>query len=113
MAKKIAIKPNTKVGSENRKSGAERRRIKREARKLLERGEMLGDVFIDMMKIHSPDGAYGLGSCAVALARALAALRSVAERMGVEIESLYQGHLRAYENLYQKVTEEELRNREK
>lgn len=113
MTRKINSKSNAKVGSENRKKSSNQegqKTISRESRELLRRGEALGGVFIELMTFCT-QGAMGLGVCAVAMARALAALRSVAKSEGVEIESLFQGELKAYEELYYKLAEEELRNK--
>ena len=84
--------------------------MSREAREILERGETLGGVFIEMMML-SQNGLPGIGMCAVAMARALAALKSVARSAEVDIDGLYEMNLKMYEKMYDRITEEELRNR--
>ena len=103
-------KSNQKVGGENKKQGKYTKQARREAREILERGETLGGVFIEMMML-SQNGVPGIGMCAVAMARALAALKSVARSAEVDLDGLYEANLKMYEDLYAKVAEEELRNR--
>lgn len=104
-------KSNQKVGGENKKQGKyNKQQARREACEMLRRGETLGGVFIEMMML-SHDGPLGLGMCAVAVARALAALKSVARSAEVDIDDLYEANLRMYEEMYERITEEEMRNR--
>ncbi len=104
-------KSNQKVGKESGKQGKYNKKpMSREAREILERGETLGGVFIEMMML-SQNGLPGIGMCAVAMARALAALKSVARSAEVDIDGLYEMNLKMYEKMYDRITEEELRNR--
>jgi len=104
------MKSNANVGGENGKKGKYSKQVRREARDILERGETLGGVFIEMMML-AQNGLPGIGMCAIALARALAALKSVARSAEMDIDGLYKTNLRIYEEMYERVTEEELRNR--
>lgn len=111
MTKVSFKKSNQKVGKESGKQGKYNKKpMSREARDILERGETLGGVFIEMMML-SQNGLPGIGMCAIALARALAALKSVARSAEMDIDGLYKTNLRIYEEMYERVTEEELRNR--
>ena len=111
MAKFTSMKSNQKVGKESGKQGKYNKKpMSREAREILERGETLGGVFIEMMML-SQNGLPGIGMCAVAMARALAALKSVARSAEVDIDGLYEMNLKMYEKMYDRITEEELRNR--
>lgn len=110
MARIKAMKSNAKVSKENKKKGKYSKQVRREARDILERGETLGGVFIEMMML-TQNGTLGLGMCAVALARALAALKSVARSAEVDIDDLYEMNLKLYGDMYEQVTEEELRKR--
>ena len=109
MAKIKTMKSNARVGNESGKTGKYTKQLRRESLGMLERGETLGGVFIEMMML-TQDGLPGIGMCAIAMARALAALKSVARSAEVEIDDLYEANLRMYEEMYDRVTEEELRN---
>ena len=104
-------KSNQKVGKESGKQGKYSKQVRQEAREILERGETLGGVFIEMMML-SQNGVPGIGMCAVAMARALAALKSVARSAEVDIDGLYKMNLKMYEKMYDRITEEEMRNEE-
>lgn len=110
MASLKAMKPNAKVGNETGKKGKYSKQMKLEVRDIFERGETLGGVFIEMMML-TQDGPLGLGMCAVAMARALAALKSVAKSAEVDIDDLYQFNLQEYERLYEGLADDELRAR--
>ena len=104
------MKSNANVGGENGKKGKYSKQVRREARDILERGETLGGVFIEMMML-AQNGLPGIGMCAIALARALAALKSVARSAEVDIDDIYRAHLKMYEKMYDRITEEEMRNK--
>lgn len=71
------------------KNGKEKR-INENALEIVEKGEVLGDSFIGIMAI-SAINTKGVGIATYALAKAWAALRSVAEEMDVEVDSLFEG----------------------
>lgn len=71
------------------KNGKEKR-FNEYALEIVEKGEMLGDSFIGIMAI-SAINTKGIGIATYALAKAWAALRSVAEEMDVEVDSLFEG----------------------
>ena len=71
------------------KNGKEKR-INEYALEIVDKGEMLGDSFIGIMAM-SALNTKGIGIATYALAKAWAALRSVAEEMDVEVDSLFEG----------------------
>ena len=71
------------------KNGKEKR-INENALEIIEKGEVLGDSFIGIMAI-SAINTKGVGIATYALAKAWAALKSVAEEMDVEVDSLFEG----------------------
>ena len=71
------------------KNGKEKR-FNEYALEIVEKGEMLGDSFIGIMAM-SAINTKGIGIATYALAKAWAALRSVAEEMDVEVDSLFEG----------------------
>lgn len=71
------------------KNGKEKR-INEYALEIVDKGEMLGDSFIGIMAM-SAINTKGIGIATYALAKAWAALRSVAEEMDVEVDSLFEG----------------------
>ena len=86
MAKKSNKKSNSNVGNENMKK----------AEMLVEKGEVFGDSIIGMMSLF----AYSyeeIGIAAIGMAKALAALKSVATNLGVDIEKLYKSELKHFE----------------
>lgn len=66
------------------------------AQNLYERGELFGDSIIGMMTQFATDWR-GLGVAAVGLAKALAALKTVASEVGVDLDDLYKGLLENFE----------------
>jgi len=66
------------------------------AQELFERGELFGDSIIGMMALFATDWK-GLGIAAGGLAKALAALKTVANDVGVDLDGLYKGLLANYE----------------
>ena len=71
------------------KNGKEKR-FNEYALEIVEKGEVLGDSFIGIMAM-SAINTKGVGIATYALAKAWAALRSVAEEMDVEVDSLFEG----------------------
>lgn len=71
------------------KNGKEKR-FNEYALEIVEKGEVLGDSFIGIMAM-SAINTKGIGIATYALAKAWAALRSVAEEMDVEVDSLFEG----------------------
>lgn len=75
-----------------KKSGknGEEKRISENALEIVDKGEVLGDSFIGIMAM-SAINTKGVGIATYALAKAWAALKSVAEEMDVEVDSLFEG----------------------
>lgn len=71
------------------KNGKEKR-FNEYALEIVDKGEMLGDSFIGIMAM-SAINTKGIGIATYALAKAWAALRSVAEEMDVEVDRLFEG----------------------
>ena len=71
------------------KNGKEKRNSEN-VLEIVEKGELLGDSFIGIMAI-SATNTKGIGIATYALAKAWAALRSVAEEENVEVDSLFKG----------------------
>lgn len=88
----------------SRKNGKEKR-FNEYALEIVEKGEMLGDSFIGIMAI-SAINTKGIGIATYALAKAWAALRSVAEEMDVEVDSLFEGTTSLFINEFR----EDIRN---
>ena len=86
------------------KNGKEKR-FNEYALEIVEKGEMLGDSFIGIMAI-SAINTKGIGIATYALAKAWAALRSVAEEMDVEVDSLFEGTTSLFINEFR----EDIRN---
>ena len=86
------------------KNGKEKR-FNEYALEIVEKGEMLGDSFIGIMAI-SAINTKGVGIATYALAKAWAALRSVAEEMDVEVDSLFEGTTSLFINEFR----EDIRN---
>lgn len=80
------VKRNFKKSGKNGKE----KRINENALEIVEKGEMLGESFIGIMAI-SAINTKGVGIATYALAKAWAALKSVAEEMDVEVDSLFEG----------------------
>ena len=62
----------------------------------MERGELFGDSIIGLMAQFATN-LRGLGVAAAGLAKALAALKTVADEVGVDLDDLYNGLLENYE----------------
>ena len=90
-----------------KKSGknGEEKRIKENALEIVDKGEVLGDSFIGIMSISAID-TKGIGIATYALAKAWATLKSVAEEMDVEVDSLFDGTTSFLINKYR----EDIRN---
>lgn len=91
MKKKTNKKTNSKVGNENKRE--------QEMQDMVKHGEMLGDAIIGLLMLTATDWK-GMGSAAIGMAKALAALNQVADAEGVAIEDLYRGELSFYEDYY-------------
>ena len=92
MAKKIKMKPNN-VGKENKR--------KQEMLEMVERGQALGETLIGILMLTTSDWK-SFGSAAIGMAKALAALRKVADEACVDIDDLYNSELSYYESYYEK-----------
>ena len=86
------------------KNGKEKRNSEY-ALEIVEKGELLGDSFIGIMAI-SATNTKAISITTYALAKAWAALRSVAEEMDVEVDSLFEGTTSLFINEFR----EDIRN---
>ena len=68
---------------------------------------MFGQYIIGMMALFSYDWK-GIGVAAVGLAKALAALKAIANEVGVDIKDLYEGELAHFEREYNSLSEIDL-----
>lgn len=68
----------------------------KKAQELMERGELFGDSIIGMMAQFATDWR-GFGIATVGLAKALAALKTVAHKADVDLDDLHKGLLGNFE----------------
>jgi len=94
-------KRNLKKSAKNGKE----KRIYENALEIVEKGELLGDSFIGIMAI-SATNCKEIGIATYALAKAWAVLKSVAEEMDVEVDSLFEGTTSLFINQFR----EDVRN---
>lgn len=97
VSKKNAGKSGKKVNKNVNPSRAE-------AKLLLGRGEVFGDAIIWIMSLFALD-VKGMGIAAIGLAKALAALKSVAKCTGVNIDSLFENELAHFEKKINEISE--------
>lgn len=103
MAKIIKMK-SSKTGKKVNKS---KNQAREEAKLMLGRGEVFGDSIIWNMSLFALD-AKGMGIAAIGLAKALAALKSVANSADVNIDSLFESELAYFEKKFNEISEEEV-----
>ena len=84
----------------SRKTSYEAGRVNREeAMMILKKGESFGEALVEVMSEFAIDWK-GMGIATIGLAKALAALRSVAKELGVDVDKLYESELAYFEELY-------------
>lgn len=89
MTKKQTKKANTKVGKESKQELMS-------AERLVEDGEMFGDTIIATMALFAHFDE-SMGVAAIGLAKALAALKTVARKHGIDVEKLFDDELAIFE----------------
>ena len=97
---KINSKKSSKAGKVNR--------INQEAEKLLDRGEALGQVIIELLSYVGVN-PLGMYVATIGMAEAMAALKCVAYETHVEIEDLYKKLLANYEEEFAEMEGEQER----
>lgn len=96
MAKKIKMKPNK--GHKTNKN----LRFEQEAQEIIVRGEIFGDSIIGQFSLMATD-PIGMGAATIGLVKAYAALKDVASRVGVDVESLFKQELPLYEGKFKEL----------
>jgi hypothetical protein len=94
------------AGKNGKRVNNKRNQAREEAKLMLGKGEVFGDAIIWNMSLFALD-AKGMGIATIGLAKALAALKNVAEIAGVEIGDLFGSELAHFEGVYDELTEEE------
>ena len=74
---------------------------------MLEKSDLFGQSIIGMMALFAYNWK-GIGIAAVGLAKALAALKAIANEVGVDIKDLYEGELAHFEREYNSLSEIDL-----
>ena len=98
MAKRNCKKAN-RVGKE--------KELDQKVDEMLEESDMFGQSIIGMMALFAYDWK-GIGVAAVGLAKALAALKAIANEVGVDIKALYEGELAHFEREYNSISDIDL-----
>lgn len=75
---------------------AKRKKSMQNVQEMMERGEELGDTLMGILMLVATNWK-GMGIAAIGMAKALAALKSIARDAGVDIEKLYSGELAFHE----------------
>ena len=100
MVKKIKTKPG------KGKMVNLEKKLEQNAQELLEKGEMFGDGIIIQMSFIATN-PIGVGAVTLGLAKAYAALKDVAGRLGVEIESLFEKERAYFEDKFDELLDQE------
>jgi len=74
---------------------------------IMEKSDLFGQSIIGMMALFAYNWK-GIGIAAVGLAKALAALKAIANEVGVDIKALYEGELAHFEKEYNSLSEIDL-----
>ena len=74
---------------------------------IMEKSDLFGQSIIGMMALFAYDWK-GIGVAAVGLAKALAALKAIANEVGVDIKALYEGELAHFEREYNSISDIDL-----
>ena len=97
MNKRSSKKTNEQVGKVEE--------IVKTAREIRDKGEMMGDSMIGMMAQTSCDFV-GVATCAIGLAKASAAWKSLCAKLNQDMSSLYEAEFNRYLELYNDVLAE-------
>lgn len=100
MVKKIKTKPG------KGKMVNLEKKLEQNAQELLEKGEMFGDGIIIQMSFIATN-PIGVGAVTLGLAKAYAALKDVARRLGVEVESLFEKERAYFEDKFDELHDQE------
>ena len=74
---------------------------------IMEKSDLFGQSIIGMMALFAYNWK-GIGIAAVGLAKALAALKAIANEVGVDIKALYEGELAHFEREYNSISDIDL-----
>lgn len=97
--KKKNLKKANSVGKE--------KEFEQKVQEIMVKSDMFGQSIIGMMALFAYDWK-GIGVAAVGLAKALAALKAIANEVGVDIKALYEGELAHFEREYNSISDIDL-----
>ncbi len=98
MAKEKIKKSNPQVGKEEEK----KRLVEEAVETILREGEQLGNDIIEMIPLKEVDRVV-LGIAVLGLAKALAMVKDIARRTGIDIDKLHQKELMHYRRMFAKI----------
>ena len=88
-------------------SVGKQKELDQKVQEIMEKSDMFGQSIIGMMALFAYDWK-GIGVAAVGLAKALAALKAIANEAGVDIKALYEGELAHFDREYNSISDIEL-----
>lgn len=97
MAKEKVRKSNQQVGEEEKE-----RMINEVVDTIMREGDLLGNDIIEMIELKAVDRV-ALGIAALGLAKALAMVKDIAQRTGIDIDKLHQKELMHYRRMFAKI----------
>jgi len=97
--KKKNFKKSNRVGKE--------KELDQKVQEMMDKSDMFGQSIIGMMALFAYNWK-GIGIAAVGLAKALAALKAIANEVGVDIKALYEGELAHFEREYNSISDIDL-----
>ena len=97
MAKEKVRKFNPQVGEEEKE-----RMINEAVDTIMREGDLLGNDIIEMIELKAVDRVV-LGIAVLGLAKALAMVKDIARRTGIDIDKLHQKELMHYRRLFAKI----------
>jgi len=92
------------AGKSGKRVNKSKNQAREEAKLMLGRGEVFGDSIIWNMSLFALD-VKGMGVATIGLAKALAALKNVAEGAGLDIGDLFGSELAHFEKKYNEISE--------
>ena len=97
MVKEKIKKSNPQVGEEEKE-----RMINEAVDTIMREGDLLGNDIIEMIQLKAVD-RIALGIAALGLAKALAMVKDIARRTGIDIDKLHQKELMHYRRMFAKI----------
>ena len=97
MAKEKIKKSNPQVGEEEKE-----RMINEVVDTIMREGDLLGNDIIEMIELKAVDRVV-LGIAVLGLAKALAMVKDIARRTGIDIDKLHQKELTHYRRMFAKI----------